>query len=65
MLPYSFLENRIGGENVNIPPLSLGDLAQPEDNAAGPTKAGVADNVEELDRVPFSMGEHESLYERT
>ena len=65
MLPYSLLENRIGGENVNLPSLSLGGLAQPEDNSAGPTEAGVADNVEKFDRIRFSTGEHGSLYGRT
>jgi hypothetical protein len=65
MLPYGSLENRICGEYVNLPSLSLGDLAQPEDNAASPTEAGIADNMEELDRAPFSMGKHGCLYGRT
>ncbi len=27
LLPHGSLENKIGGENVNLPTLSLGDLA--------------------------------------
>ena len=54
VLPDGLLENRIGGQNIDLPALRLGDLAQAEDDAAGPAEAGVADNVKKLHRIRLS-----------
>jgi hypothetical protein len=45
MLPYGSLEDGIRGKNVNLPPLRLGSLGQPQNDAARSTEARIADNV--------------------
>jgi hypothetical protein len=45
LLPHGALENGIGSENVYLPRLRLGNLAQPQDDAARATEARVAGDV--------------------
>jgi hypothetical protein len=45
MLLHGSLENRIGGQDVNLPAFRMGDVAQPQNNASRSTEPGVADNV--------------------
>jgi hypothetical protein len=46
MLPYSSLKNGVSGEDVNLPSVRLSNLSQPQDDAAGPPEARVADDVQ-------------------
>jgi 5-methylcytosine-specific restriction endonuclease McrBC GTP-binding regulatory subunit McrB len=52
------LKDWIGSENVNLPSLRLGNLAQPQNDAASPAEAGVAGDMKEPDRFHFLMSEH-------
>jgi hypothetical protein len=45
MLPHGSLEEGIGGKNVNMPTLRLGNLGQRQDDPARSSEAGIADNV--------------------
>jgi hypothetical protein len=47
MLPDRFLENWVGRQNVNVPSLRFGNLAQAEDDFASTAEAGIPDNVQE------------------